>query len=176
MGRNHNSFTSMFQWELGSENWMLCFPLFKHNVLNSIRTEKLYFFFFFLSVQVWKQKNPQTCKDQFTQRYMQDMPVFHVFYLVCFVHFVHLHLVFLLSLTNQELTKCIQLLQTLILDHRLEIQTDLDRKKLEYFEGKCELVLQKIKCVLHLLSYMSQTRCYLSEIYEKHNCIAEYND
>ncbi|KAM4537130.1 HAUS augmin-like complex subunit 4 [Odontesthes bonariensis] len=44
-----------------------------------------------------------------------------------------------------ELTKCIQLLQTLILDHRLKIQTDLDRKKLEYFEGKCELVLQKIK-------------------------------
>ncbi|XP_034425152.1 HAUS augmin-like complex subunit 4 [Hippoglossus hippoglossus] len=44
-----------------------------------------------------------------------------------------------------ELTKCIQLLQSLILDHRLKTQTDLDRKKLEYFEGKCELVLQKIK-------------------------------
>ncbi|XP_068444122.1 HAUS augmin-like complex subunit 4 isoform X1 [Clinocottus analis] len=44
-----------------------------------------------------------------------------------------------------ELIKCIQLLQTLILDHRLRIQTDLDRKKLEYFEGKCDLVLQKIK-------------------------------
>uniref|UniRef100_A0A667YGU7 HAUS augmin-like complex, subunit 4 n=1 Tax=Myripristis murdjan TaxID=586833 RepID=A0A667YGU7_9TELE len=44
-----------------------------------------------------------------------------------------------------ELTKCIQLLQSLILDHRLKIQTDLDRKKLEYFEGKCELVLQKIR-------------------------------
>ncbi|XP_040887224.1 HAUS augmin-like complex subunit 4 isoform X1 [Toxotes jaculatrix] len=44
-----------------------------------------------------------------------------------------------------ELTKCIQLLQSLILDHRLKIQTDLDRKKLDYFEGKCELVLQKIK-------------------------------
>ncbi|XP_040035835.1 HAUS augmin-like complex subunit 4 [Gasterosteus aculeatus] len=44
-----------------------------------------------------------------------------------------------------ELIKCIQLLQSLILDHRLRIQTDLDRKKLEYFEGKCELVLQKIK-------------------------------
>lgn len=44
-----------------------------------------------------------------------------------------------------ELTKCIQLLQSLILDHRLKIQTDLDKKKLEYFEGKCELVLQKIK-------------------------------
>ncbi|XP_071394135.1 HAUS augmin-like complex subunit 4 [Centroberyx affinis] len=44
-----------------------------------------------------------------------------------------------------ELTKCIQLLQSLILDHRLRIQTDLDRKKLDYFEGKCELVLQKIR-------------------------------
>ncbi len=45
----------------------------------------------------------------------------------------------------QELIKCIQLLQSLILEHRLKIQTDLDRKKLDYFEGKCELVLQKIK-------------------------------
>lgn len=44
-----------------------------------------------------------------------------------------------------ELIKCIQLLQSLILDHRLKIQTDLDRKKLDYFEGKCGLVLQKIK-------------------------------
>lgn len=44
-----------------------------------------------------------------------------------------------------ELIKCIQLLQSLILDHRLRIQTDLDGKKLEYLEGKCELVLQKIK-------------------------------
>ncbi|XP_069578904.1 HAUS augmin-like complex subunit 4 [Brachyistius frenatus] len=44
-----------------------------------------------------------------------------------------------------ELTKCIQLLQCLILDHRLKTQTDLDMKKLDYFEGKCELVLQKIK-------------------------------
>ncbi|XP_054457650.1 HAUS augmin-like complex subunit 4 [Anoplopoma fimbria] len=44
-----------------------------------------------------------------------------------------------------EVIKCIQLLQSLILDHRLRIQTDLDRKKLDYFEGKCELVLQKIK-------------------------------
>ena len=45
----------------------------------------------------------------------------------------------------QELTKCIQLLQALILDHRLTIQTQLDRKKLEYLEAKCELVMQKIR-------------------------------
>lgn len=44
-----------------------------------------------------------------------------------------------------ELIKSIQLLQSLILDHRLRIQTDLDKKKLDYFEGKFELVLQKIK-------------------------------
>uniref|UniRef100_A0A3B3BII8 HAUS augmin-like complex, subunit 4 n=2 Tax=Oryzias melastigma TaxID=30732 RepID=A0A3B3BII8_ORYME len=44
-----------------------------------------------------------------------------------------------------ELIKCIQLLQTLILDHRLKIQTDLDGKKLDYLEGKCQLVLQKLK-------------------------------
>lgn len=52
---------------------------------------------------------------------------------------------FVLAFPNQELIKCIQLLQSLILDHRLKIQIDLDRKKLNYFEGKCELVLQKIK-------------------------------
>uniref|UniRef100_A0A3P8WA58 HAUS augmin-like complex, subunit 4 n=1 Tax=Cynoglossus semilaevis TaxID=244447 RepID=A0A3P8WA58_CYNSE len=50
-----------------------------------------------------------------------------------------------IQLYTSELTKCVQLLQSLVLDHRLKIQTDLDRKKLEYFEGKCELVLQKIK-------------------------------
>ncbi|XP_059210920.1 HAUS augmin-like complex subunit 4 [Centropristis striata] len=44
-----------------------------------------------------------------------------------------------------EMIKCIQLLQSLILDHRLRVQTDLDHKKLKYFEGKCDLVLQKIK-------------------------------
>ncbi|XP_055359454.1 HAUS augmin-like complex subunit 4 [Betta splendens] len=50
-----------------------------------------------------------------------------------------------IQLYLSELIKCIQLLQTLLLDHRLKVQTDLDRKKLDYFEGKCELVLQKIK-------------------------------
>ncbi|XP_047440931.1 HAUS augmin-like complex subunit 4 [Mugil cephalus] len=44
-----------------------------------------------------------------------------------------------------ELTECIRLLQSLVLDHRLKVQTELDKKKLDYFEGKCELVLQKIK-------------------------------
>ncbi|XP_068612050.1 HAUS augmin-like complex subunit 4 [Brachionichthys hirsutus] len=44
-----------------------------------------------------------------------------------------------------EMMKCVQLLQSFVLDHRLRVQTDLDGKKLDYFEGKCELVLQKIK-------------------------------
>ncbi|XP_077356459.1 HAUS augmin-like complex subunit 4 isoform X2 [Festucalex cinctus] len=44
-----------------------------------------------------------------------------------------------------EMTKCVQLLQSFILDNRLTIQADLDKKKLDYFEGKCELVMQKIK-------------------------------
>jgi len=45
----------------------------------------------------------------------------------------------------QELTRCIQHLQTLILDHRLRIQSQLDCKKLDYLEAKCELVMQKIR-------------------------------
>ncbi|KAM9835445.1 HAUS augmin-like complex subunit 4 isoform X1 [Syngnathus typhle] len=43
-----------------------------------------------------------------------------------------------------EMTKCIQLLQSFILETRLKTQTDLDRKKLGYFEGKSELVLETI--------------------------------
>uniref|UniRef100_A0A3B3D5D0 HAUS augmin-like complex, subunit 4 n=1 Tax=Oryzias melastigma TaxID=30732 RepID=A0A3B3D5D0_ORYME len=58
-----------------------------------------------------------------------------------------------------ELIKCIQLLQTLILDHRLKIQTDLDGKKLDYLEGKCQLVLQKLNSAGHVhtrLNFCSQ--------------------
>lgn len=69
--------------------------------------------------------------------------------------FFHAYLMWFFSFFHcQELTKCVQLLQSLVLDHRLKIQTDLDRKKLEYFEGKCELVLQKIKLV-DLLTWLS---------------------
>lgn len=68
--------------------------------------------------------------------------------MILHVNIIFKYLSFIFSVFStrvQELIKCIQLLQSLILDHRLRIQTDLDRKKLEYFEGKCELVLQKIK-------------------------------
>lgn len=69
-----------------------------------------------------------------------------------------------------ELVKCIQLFQTLILDHRLKIQTDVDKKKLDYFEGKCELVLQKIKTEMvdiQLDTYTSDTICAHKKIREK---------
>lgn len=72
-----------------------------------------------------------------------------------------------------ELIKCIQLLQTLILDHRLKIQTDLDRKKLDYFEGKCELVLQKIKTEMveiQLDTYSPDTISAHRKIREKLEC------
>nr|XP_057924104.1 HAUS augmin-like complex subunit 4 [Doryrhamphus excisus] len=49
------------------------------------------------------------------------------------------------QLCLSEMTKCVQLLQSLILERCSTIQADLNRKKLDYFEGKCELVLQKIK-------------------------------
>nr|XP_020471951.1 HAUS augmin-like complex subunit 4 [Monopterus albus] len=69
-----------------------------------------------------------------------------------------------------ELIKCIQLLQSLILDHRLKIQTDLDRKKLDYLEGKCELVSQKIKTEMveiQLDTYTSDTISAHRKIREK---------
>ncbi|XP_010876091.1 HAUS augmin-like complex subunit 4 [Esox lucius] len=44
-----------------------------------------------------------------------------------------------------EMLGCIQILQSLILDHRLKAQKDLDRKKIDYFEAKCEIIIQKIR-------------------------------
>ncbi|XP_051541144.1 HAUS augmin-like complex subunit 4 [Myxocyprinus asiaticus] len=44
-----------------------------------------------------------------------------------------------------ELLKCMKILQCLILDLRLKAQKDLDRKKIEYFEAKCEIGLQRIR-------------------------------
>lgn len=38
-----------------------------------------------------------------------------------------------------------QLLQTLVLDLRLKVQKELDRKKIEYLEAKCDLGIQKIR-------------------------------
>ncbi|KAF7207363.1 HAUS augmin-like complex subunit 4 isoform X2 [Nothobranchius furzeri] len=69
-----------------------------------------------------------------------------------------------------EMMKCLQLLQTLILDHRLKIQTDLDKKKLDYFESKCELVLQKIKTEMveiQLDTYTTETISTHRKIREK---------
>ncbi|KAL0965486.1 hypothetical protein UPYG_G00281910 [Umbra pygmaea] len=44
-----------------------------------------------------------------------------------------------------ELLGCIHILQSLILDHRLKAQKELDGKKIDYFEAKCEIVMQKIR-------------------------------
>ncbi|MGH0117790.1 UNVERIFIED_CONTAM: hypothetical protein FKN15_039961 [Acipenser sinensis] len=44
-----------------------------------------------------------------------------------------------------ELLGCIQILQSLILDHRLRAQNDLDRKKTQYMEAKCQIIILKIR-------------------------------
>ncbi|XP_061665044.1 HAUS augmin-like complex subunit 4 [Syngnathoides biaculeatus] len=44
-----------------------------------------------------------------------------------------------------EMIQCVRLMQSFILENRLKFQVDLDRDKLDYFEGKCELISQKIK-------------------------------
>ncbi|MGH0166294.1 UNVERIFIED_CONTAM: hypothetical protein FKN15_050339, partial [Acipenser sinensis] len=46
---------------------------------------------------------------------------------------------------DQELLGCIQILQSLILDHRLRAQNDLDRKKTQYMEAKCQIIILKIR-------------------------------
>ncbi|KAK2862696.1 hypothetical protein Q5P01_002229 [Channa striata] len=69
-----------------------------------------------------------------------------------------------------ELIKCIQLLQSLILNNRLKVQTELDRKKLDYFEGKCELLSQKIKLEMvevQLDTYPTETISAHKKIREK---------
>ncbi|KAM9718060.1 HAUS augmin-like complex subunit 4 [Menidia menidia] len=69
-----------------------------------------------------------------------------------------------------ELTKCIQVLQTLILDHRIKMQTDLDQRKLDYLKEKCELVLQKIKTEMleiQLETYTTDTISAHQKIREK---------
>ncbi|XP_012687959.1 HAUS augmin-like complex subunit 4 [Clupea harengus] len=44
-----------------------------------------------------------------------------------------------------DLLEHMRLLQTLLLENRLKVQTKLDRKKLEYLEAKCQLGVQKIR-------------------------------
>lgn len=45
----------------------------------------------------------------------------------------------------QELLKGMNILQRLVLDLRLKAQKDLDQKKIQYFQAKCEIGLQKIR-------------------------------
>lgn len=51
----------------------------------------------------------------------------------------------LIPLGPQEVMGCIQILQSLILDYRLKVQRELDRKKVEYLEAKCQIVCGKIR-------------------------------
>lgn len=57
-----------------------------------------------------------------------------------------------------ELLECMQLLQTLVLDLRLKVQKDLDRKKIEYFEAKCEIGIQKIRAEMLEVQLDTYTR------------------
>ncbi|XP_076867507.1 HAUS augmin-like complex subunit 4 [Brachyhypopomus gauderio] len=57
-----------------------------------------------------------------------------------------------------ELLECMQLLQTLVLDFRLKVQKDLDRKKIEYFEAKCEIGIQKIRAEMLAVQLDTYTR------------------
>ncbi|RXN23658.1 HAUS augmin-like complex subunit 4 [Labeo rohita] len=57
-----------------------------------------------------------------------------------------------------ELLKCMNILQCLILDLRLKAQKDLDRKKIEYFEAKCEIGLQKIRAEMLEVQLDTYTR------------------
>ncbi|XP_065106139.1 HAUS augmin-like complex subunit 4 [Paramisgurnus dabryanus] len=57
-----------------------------------------------------------------------------------------------------ELLKCMKILQCLILDLRLKAQKELDRKKIEYFEAKCEIGLQKIRAEMLEVQLDTYTR------------------
>ncbi|XP_077078872.1 HAUS augmin-like complex subunit 4 isoform X2 [Siphateles boraxobius] len=57
-----------------------------------------------------------------------------------------------------ELVKCMKVLQCLVLDLRLKAQKDLDRKKIEYFEAKCEIGLQKIRAEMLEVQLDTYTR------------------
>lgn len=145
------------------------FFFFAESESDGLKTTKLSH----LSSQLEQEKKrteslKETCKENMvllqrqTQLYLCVRSIFFLFlmktgsliyFCLCsqtssyfFTEILHyLHIFLLASICVQELTKCIQLLQSLIMDCRLKIQTDLDRKKLDYFEAKCELVLQKVK-------------------------------
>ncbi|XP_059404999.1 HAUS augmin-like complex subunit 4 [Carassius carassius] len=57
-----------------------------------------------------------------------------------------------------ELLKCMNILQRLVLDLRLKAQKELDRKKIEYFQAKCEIGLQKIRAEMLEVQLDTYTR------------------
>ncbi|KAG2469684.1 HAUS4 protein, partial [Polypterus senegalus] len=46
---------------------------------------------------------------------------------------------------EKKLLACLNILQTLILVHRLQTQNELDRKKTQYLEAKCQIMILKIR-------------------------------
>nr|XP_023666834.1 HAUS augmin-like complex subunit 4 [Paramormyrops kingsleyae] len=66
-----------------------------------------------------------------------------------------------------EVMGCIQILQSLILDYRLKAQRELDRKKVEYLEAKCQIVCCKIRAEMLRL----QVDTYTTEKISAHRVI-----
>ncbi|KAI1905051.1 hypothetical protein AGOR_G00011960 [Albula goreensis] len=59
-----------------------------------------------------------------------------------------------------ELLGCIQILQSLILDHRLKAQKELDQKRVEYLDAKCQIIIRKVRVEmleLQLDTYTTET-------------------
>ncbi|XP_030641155.1 HAUS augmin-like complex subunit 4 [Chanos chanos] len=61
-----------------------------------------------------------------------------------------------------ELLGCLQVLQSLVLEYRLKAQKELDKKKIEYFEAKCEIGMQKIRAEMLELQLDTYTRDKIS--------------
>ncbi|KAG5834692.1 hypothetical protein ANANG_G00264270 [Anguilla anguilla] len=59
-----------------------------------------------------------------------------------------------------ELLGCVQILQSVILDHRLKAQKELDVKKVEYLDAKCQIIIRKIRVEMleiQLATYTPET-------------------
>ncbi|KPP57840.1 hypothetical protein Z043_124388 [Scleropages formosus] len=79
----------------------------------------------------------------------------------------------LLSTTHlQELMGCMQILQSLILDYHLKAQKELDKKKVDYLEAKCQIVIRKIRAEMLQL----QLDTYTAEKISAHRKIKEKLD
>ncbi|XP_018595830.2 LOW QUALITY PROTEIN: HAUS augmin-like complex subunit 4 [Scleropages formosus] len=71
-----------------------------------------------------------------------------------------------------ELMGCMQILQSLILDYHLKAQKELDKKKVDYLEAKCQIVIRKIRAEMLQL----QLDTYTAEKISAHRKIKEKLD